>query len=235
MNAIVAIAVILAILLGLGSVVGMFDRARFSARWLVAAAALVLLNDALLTRGYGAFPNLLPGTLNWEGKILALGGTLVVASWLGWRASGFTVKQRPGSIRITLAVATLYITFFVGAALVFPNEPPTGEDMAFQLTLPGEEEEPFYRGIVLLALDRAFTGRVRLLGVDWGWGALFSCMLFGLAHAVGYGDGGFSFDPMVFALTAIPSLVAVRLRYRTGSVLVPVVLHNFGNTVTTLF
>ena len=98
--------------------------------------------------------------------------------------------------------------------------------------MPGLEEEPFYRGILLLALDRAFLGRARFLGVDWGWGAVLSCALFGLAHAFGYSHGSFSFDPMTMALTTLPSFIAVWLRLRTGSVLLPVLLHNFGNSIS---
>jgi membrane protease YdiL (CAAX protease family) len=234
MNGAVAIAGILTILLGVGLALGLLDRKHFDPRWLLIAAGLVLLNDALLTRGYGLLPDYLPGALNWQGKLLALAGTLLFAARFGPRSSGITVAQRPGSLRIAIPVSALYISFFVGVALVFPNGAPTREDIAFQLTLPGIEEEFLYRGILLLALDRAFAGRVRFLGVDWGWGALLSCMLFGLAHAFGYGSDGFSFEPLFFVLTAVPSLVAVWLRYRTGSLLLPVVLHNFGNTITTL-
>lgn len=234
MNGAVAIAGILTILIGVGLVLGLLDRKHFDPHWLLNAAGLVLLNDVLLTRGYGLLPNLLPGGLNWQGKLLALAGTLLVAARFGLRGSGITVAQRPGSLHTAIPVSALYMAFFVGVALVFPNDAPTREDVAFQLTLPGIEEELFYRGILLLALDRAFTGRIPVLGVDWGWGALLSCMLFGLAHAFGYGSDGFSFEPLFFLLTAVPSLVAVWLRYRTGSLLLPVVLHNFGNTITTL-
>ena len=34
------------------------------------------------------------------------------------------------------------------------------------------------------------------------------------------------------ALTAIPSLLAVWLRLRTGSLLLPILLHNFGNAIS---
>ena len=100
--------------------------------------------------------------------------------------------------------------------------------------MPGLEEEPFYRGILLFALDRAFTSRKRLLGVDWGWGAVLSCMLFGMAHAFGFSDGRFSLDAITMAMTALPSFIAVWLRLRTGSVLLPILLHNFGNSFSLL-
>ena len=132
-------------------------------------------------------------------------------------------------------MALLYVGFFTLIAWLFPNEPATAETVAFQLTMPGLEEEAFYRGVLLLALDRAFPDRRSLLGVEWGWGALLSCLLFGLAHAFGYSDGGFSFDPMTMALTAVPSVIGVWLALRTRSILLPVVLHNFGNAITLLF
>jgi membrane protease YdiL (CAAX protease family) len=231
-NGLIALGGILLILLVVGGVIGLADRRRFSARWLLIAALLVVINDALLTRGYGVLPKLFPDAeLNWQGKILALAATLAIAALptFGWRRAGLTLRQEAGSLVPALLTLALYCGFFVLIALMFPNGEVTSEDVAFQLTMPGLEEEPFYRGILLFALDRAFTGRVRFLGVDWGWGALLSCMLFGLAHAFGFSDGAFSFDPMVMALTGIPSLLAVWLRYRTGSLLLPVVAHNFGN------
>jgi len=131
-------------------------------------------------------------------------------------------------------VLLLYCGFFVAIAIAFPDGPADGETIAYQLTMPGFEEEPFYRGILLYALDRAYAGRVRFLGVDWGWGAVLSCALFGMTHAFGYSDGAFSFDPIIMALTALPSFIGVWLRIRTGSLLLPVVMHNFGNSISLL-
>jgi hypothetical protein len=230
-NGLIALGGVLTILLLVGVVVGLMDRTRFSTRWLMAAALLVALNDALLTRGYGVLPDMLGGSWNWQGKLLALAATLAIAAlpMFGWRKVGVTLAQAPGSLRAALPVMALYCAFFVAIALAFPNDPVSGEDIAFQLTMPGLEEEPFYRGVLLFALDRAFLGRWRFLGVDWGWGALLSCLLFGMAHAFGYSQGQFSFDALTMALTALPSLIAVWVRLRTESVLLPVVMHNFGN------
>lgn len=221
------------LLLAAGGLIGLAQRSRFSLSWLLVAALLVAVNDVLLTRGYGLLPRLIGGEWNWQGKILALVATLTIAALpaFGWRRVGLTLRQEPGSLRAAIPVAVLYCGFFLAIALVFGGSDGSGEEVAFQLTMPGLEEEPFYRGILLFALDRAFTGRARLLGVDWGWGALLSCALFGLAHAFGYADGAFSFDPMIMALTALPSLIAVWLRLKTGSLLLPVLLHNFGNAI----
>ena len=190
------------------------------------------MNDALLTRFYGLLPDVVGGDWNWQGKLLALIATVAIAMSpvFDRRRAGFTIHQDRGSLKAALPVAAIYCGFFVAMAFIFPRDPASGEDIAFQLTMPGLEEELFYRGILLFALDQAFVGRKRFLGVDWGWGAVLSCILFGLAHAFGFSDGSFAFDPIAMALTAIPAVIAVWLRLRTGSLLLPVLLHNFGNS-----
>lgn len=236
MNGLIGLGGTLAILLVLGAVVGCADRQRFSPRWLLIAALLVVVNDALLTRAYGSLPDLIGGEWNWQGKLLALAATLAIAASpaFGFRRVGLTIAQEPGSLKAALPVAALYCAFFAVIAVAFSGGRSSGEEIAFQLTMPGLEEEPFYRGILLFALDQAFTGRKRFLGVDWGWGAVLSCFLFGMAHAFGFSRGSFSFEPMTMALTAIPSFIAVWMRLRTGSLLLPILLHNFGNSFSLL-
>jgi len=235
-NGLIGLGATLAIFVLLGTAIGAIDRRQFARRWMMVAAVLVAVNDVLLTRLYDVLPDVIGGDWNWQGKLLAMGATLAVATLpvFGWRQCGFTVTQQPGSLRAAIPVAALYCAFFVVIALAFPGGRTNAEEIAFQLTLPGLEEEPFYRGILLFALDRAFTGRWRFLGVEWGWGAVLSCFLFGMAHAFGLSHGSFSFDPITMALTAIPSLLAVWLRLRTGSLLIPIILHNFGNSFSLL-
>lgn len=238
MNGIISISGVIAILLLAGGALGVLRRQEFSVRWLLVAAALVLVNDVMLTNGYGLIPDLLPDSdWNWQGKALALAATLLIVSLpvFGWRRSGLTLTQAAGSLKAAIPVVLLYIAFFTAIAWLFPAEPASAETIAFQLTMPGLEEEPFYRGILFFALDRAFLGRKQFLGVEWGWGAALSCVVFGFAHAFGFSDGQFSFDPLTMVLTAVPSFIGVWLVLRTRSVLLPVVLHNFGNAITLLF
>ena len=100
--------------------------------------------------------------------------------------------------------------------------------------MPGREEELFYRGLLLFALNEAFRRRCNFLGIEWGWGALLSSVLFGLAHGFSFSSGAFAFDPIIFGLTAIPSLLGVWLRERSGSLLLPVIVHNAGNSLPML-
>ena len=234
MDGFIGILGVVALLLGAGVVLGALLPGRMSLPWLLAAALLVLLNDLMLTNGYGLFPSLpLGGDWNWQGKILALAASLVVIALPGFgrRETGLTVVQAPGSLKPALPVVGFYVGLFLILALIFPNEGLSVEALAFQLTMPGLEEEVFYRGVLLVALGRAFAGRVRVLGVDWGLGAVLSCVLFGLAHAFGFSDGEFSFDLLTMGLTAVPSLIALWLALKTRSLVLPVLLHNFGNAV----
>lgn len=232
-DSIVSVLLIAGSLLVVGVLIGSIDRKAFNLGWLVAAAALVIFNDAALTRLYGHLPDVFGGEWNWTGKALALLVTLAVASLpaFGWKRSGLTLKQDRKGFASALTVAIVVAGIFLYFALTSGNDPASAETIAFQLTMPGAEEEAFYRGILLLALNEAFRGRFRALGVDWGWGAFLSSALFGLAHAFSYGNGAVGFETTIFLLTGVPALVAVWLRERTGSLLLPLLLHNFGNSI----
>src|SRR3954469_11765647 len=102
-------------LLGVGGVLGALQRGRFSFGWLLAAAALVLINDALLTNFYHHGPRLLPASgWNWQGKLLALLATLLIASLpaFGWRKAGLTLRQNPKGRRSAVIVAVLVCAVF---------------------------------------------------------------------------------------------------------------------------
>lgn len=235
MDAVISIGLICAILLAAGLVLGLVDRANFVAGWLLAGVALVLLNDALLTNFYGVLPTFLPDSdWNWQGKLLALAASLAIASHpaIGWRRIGLTLAQSRKGLVGTLAIAIAYCLFFVAIASMFANDEPNVDAVAFQLTMPGIEEEIFYRGLLLFMLHEAFRGRVRLAGANWGWSALLTSLLFGLAHAFSYSTAeGVSFDAMIMAMTFIPSFLAVWMRERSGSLLLPILVHNFGNSI----
>lgn len=233
-DSLIRIVAVVAMLLVIGGAIGMLRREEFSFRWLLVAAGLVFVNDAALTNGFGAFPNLFPGAdWNWQGKLLALAITLAVAAHpaFGWRRSGLTLVQNREGRAAAYIVALVVVAVFAGLALSMETPPHDSEALAFQLTMPGLEEEPFYRGVLLLALNEAFRGTRRVLGTRLGWGAIVSSILFGLVHAFDYSAGAFEFDWMTMLLTALPALILVWLRERTGSLLLPILLHNFGNSI----
>ena len=233
MDDIISAAAIAFGLLIVGGLLGLADRKNFRPLWLLVAVALFLLNDAALLRFYGLLPDVIGGEWNWLGKGVALIITLAVASHpsFGWKRTGLTLVQDRKGLPSALVVSAIMVGLFTWLALSGDSEAASAETKAFQLTMPGLEEEPFYRGVFLLALNEALRGRIRALGIEWGWGALLSSILFGMTHAFGFEDGAFSFDLMTFLMTGVPALILVWLRERTGSLLLPILLHNFGNAI----
>ncbi|WP_374513814.1 lysostaphin resistance A-like protein [Brevundimonas sp.] len=208
--------------------------ARGRVRWLWLASALLLMvaYDALLTRGYGHIPlDFGASHWNWEGKALAVALSVGVAAVLGFRRSGVTWRHYRTGLPGALALSAVLVAVFLGLALYFPAEPADADTLPFQLTMPGLDEELFYRGVLLLMLNEAFGRPLSVLGAPMGWGALVSSVAFGLTHALGYADGGYSFDAMAMALTGGPALLLVWIREKTGSLVLPILLHNFANSI----
>ncbi|MDH5833643.1 CPBP family intramembrane glutamic endopeptidase, BDIM_20840 family [Luteimonas kalidii] len=237
-DALIEIALHMAVVLALALVAAVATRSRMHPGWLAVALGLMLLRDALVLRGYGLVPELVTGSdWNWTGKVLATAGLLAVAAlpWFGMRRCGVTLRQAPGSAAawwVFCGVAALIIVL----AVVGRDGADDLETIAFQWTMPGIEEELFYRGVLLLALNRALDGGddpPRLAGI--GWGGVLASVAFGLGHALPWRDGAPAFDVMAFALTGGPALLIAWFRARTRSLVLPVLAHNTANGVSTLF
>jgi membrane protease YdiL (CAAX protease family) len=211
-------------------------RKRCELRWLAAAVLLHGLYLLLLTRGFGALPNWpAEAQWNWAGKGAAIVVMLGITGLLGWRAAGVTLKQTRGAV---WAWAPLALVIGVAAWFAWSGgdgQPSGVETIAFQWTMPSFDEELYYRGVLLLVLDRAFPARARLLGAPIGWGGLLTVILFGSVHGLGVSDGQITFDGVYFAWTAALGAFFLWLRARTGSLLAPVVGHSAGNGLFTLF
>ena len=224
------------VVLALGIVGALLHRRDFHLRWFLAALVLYVVYDGLLTRFFFAIPNLpAHASWNWLGKAMSLGGMLVIASMpkFGFRNVGMTIKQRSGFttplvvfIALTGLVAYFAATDSVGRADL--------ETILFQWTMPSFDEELFYRGVLLLAMNEAFTRRVSVFGAPIGYGGLLTSLLFGLAHGFGYSNGSFEFDAITVAATGIPSLLLLWLRERTGSLFLPILGHSASNGLFTV-
>jgi membrane protease YdiL (CAAX protease family) len=226
------------ILAGLGLLGAVFFRAGFRWKWLVAALVLNLAYQALLTRGFWMIPDPFPAAdWNWAGKLAAVAGTLLVMSLpaFGWKRCGMTLDQGPRWGGAFVMFAGLSVLFFGLALSGADGKPDDLETIAFQWTMPGLDEELFYRGTLLLALNEAFRPKANVLGAPMGYGGLLTSVLFGLTHALGYEAGAVDFDLMTFAMTGVPAMLLLWIRERTGSLLLPVIGHNIANGASTLF
>lgn len=224
---------LIGLFLAAGLVIGLADRRHFSLPWLLVCALLVLVNDVAVTRFFGllAATPFFDGSWNWLGKVLALLVSIAIAAQasFGFRESGLTLRQKQlgGALAAFGVLVILYsvLAWFMGGG----GADADAETLAFQSTLPGIEEEIFYRGVLLLAMDKAFTARVTIAGARIGWSLPLNALLFGLVHGLSWSDGAWSFDALSFWLPLIGTIPVVWLREKTGSVLLPILLHNYVN------
>ena len=131
MNGLIGLGGVLVLLLGVGTVLGLLDRRRFSMRWLVVAAVLVAVNDALLTGFYGRLPDMIGGAWNWQGKLLALAATLAIAA-LSAGALGLMI-----GFGVLTGVAMAGVTFVVVLGAVGRAVQPHERTVAFGIVTAG--------------------------------------------------------------------------------------------------
>lgn len=197
--------------------------------WLIAAAATLAL-----FLGLRELPPMLPGERlvgdqwNWSGQLLAMAGALWVASMLArhadlsWREMGFTWVQQPGSRRAAIGVsaAALALNLLLMRLSHFRLADVALETWVYQATLPGVVEEAVFRGVLLALLDRAFAARKEVFGAPIGWGGAVVTLVFLALHGIGPGT----------LLGVLPAaLLYLWLRARTGSLVMPIAVHNLWN------
>jgi membrane protease YdiL (CAAX protease family) len=175
----------------------------------------------------------IPGSYNWTGKLFELLFSAAVL-WLlirfdGWRRQefGLTLSFNPGTGRDVLRFVVPFLLLEIAVLwFLVPAGIPTLEDHLFQVTTPGITEELAFRGVLLALLDRAFPRRVRVLGADLGWSAVVTSVLFGLWHGFALDahlKPSFDIAPMVIPMAG--GFVLAWSRARSGTLLLPVMLH----------
>jgi uncharacterized protein len=212
-------------------------------RLLFLAAAVMFLYGTILVGG-NIF-RILPGfewyhnvTYNWAGKLLVFAfGLVFVALWpgIGWREVGFRWRLNPGSLRpvvlITLASGALFGFMPLLLPSLWGSSEFSLEALLFQLTMPGLEEELFFRGILLVLLNRALGTPWRLWGAQIGWGLVITTLVFGLVHGLYFSwESGFSVNYLPIVVTALMGFLLGWVRERSGSLIAAIILHNVVNS-----
>lgn len=128
---------------------------------------------------------------NWSGKFVSIVlwvSVLIVLKlkYAGFKCSdsGFTLVQSVGSAKPALLVLLAFNLVNISLNLVFggrPNYDP--ESLLFQATMPGFDEEPMYRGLLLYGLSMGLVTRgVNVFGAGINAAGVLLCILFGLMH-----------------------------------------------------
>ena len=103
--------------------------------------------------------------------------------------------------------------------------PVSPETWLYQTMLPGLVEETIFRGVLLALLDRAFLARSLVFGAPLGWGGVVVTLGFVLLHSL-----------TASSLLAVspPAVLYLWLRARTGSLALPMLVHNGWNVLAYL-
>ena len=117
----------------------------------------------LLLRSRDVIPNpaFMDGlVLNWFGKTLSIAGTLAMLYFLprgDFRAAGLTWQQNKESLGVVIRMGALVLLLTAGGAFLVSTTTNTSvENLLWQASLPGIDEELFFRGLLLLLLHQAF-------------------------------------------------------------------------------
>jgi membrane protease YdiL (CAAX protease family) len=206
----------------------LFD-ARIPAAFALLCAIYVGVDD-LVTGAPSMFKGLdaLGGHWNWTGKLLSLvlSALVITALRITPATVGLTFRQRHTMIGL-IALAG-FIGWGTCLGLVFKPGAPDAETLAFQAFMPGLSEELVYRGIVPALLLGLIRGKGPVEGMPWAV-ILASSAVFGIWHGLNYSDSKFGFDVMSALFPFIGSIPAGWLRFKTGSLLVPVLAHGLAN------
>jgi uncharacterized protein len=229
------------VVLGLGILVAFFAVTALIQRRLpdlryagLVLAALLVAHLALFIDPIRAFFPHADATWNWGGKLLSTVVTLLCVALIpaiSWRDAGFTWRQRGVRRAILAAIVMCAFGWAIGLLLTgFHTTVPSTEALLYQATMPGLHEEPLYRGLALVLIERAFWNEGwDFLGARIGWGAILTSIWFGTIHGVGLSHGHFMFDWVVIAITGIIGFFLAWIRMRTGSLVIPVGAHNVIN------
>ncbi|ASM51079.1 hypothetical protein PESP_a3232 [Pseudoalteromonas espejiana DSM 9414] len=177
---------------------------------------------------------------NWSGKIavIILWGCVLFALAKYKRGfsivdAGFTFRQIEGSTKPALIVLCLFVMLQAIVSLFWSGEPRYDlETLLYQATMPGLDEEPMFRGVLLFCISLAIVSkRYCLAGAPLNVGGLLLVLLFGLLHGVMFSDGEWHFLLISILLTGSYGFILLWLRERTGSLIFPVIAHNCVNVV----
>jgi uncharacterized protein len=153
---------------------------------------------------------------------------LACSPWLRHNA-GLRWRQSPGSARLSVGCFVIYLACAIGIGFFMPPMEFSADTLMFQFFIPGIDEELLIRGIMLALLERAFGQSPMSCQLRFGYAALITSLLFGLAHGIAVADGHYQFSILAFSTTAAWAALAALVRTRSGSLLWPIVYHGVWN------
>lgn len=187
------------------------------------------------------FFKLIDGNWNWTGKIYAITGSILFyfAFRKQFAKNDFMVlKQKRSSIRPNLiALLIVIIVSVVLGSFMAGKGGLDLENLGFQLTMPGLDEEIAFRGIMIGVLSTILVDKFRIQNFNIiNPAILITGLLFGLVHGLSFGETwSLQMNWFYFSYTFSIGLVLGWMTLKSRSILMPIISHNalnfFGNLI----
>jgi membrane protease YdiL (CAAX protease family) len=167
---------------------------------------------------------------NWDGKIYGI--ILGVIFYFLFRKlfrenDFFTLKQHKEGFKPALIGTIIMVFFSTIIWLIVGKSEFDLETLAFQISIPGIDEEIFFCGLLLGILTSALKERISFLKNP---GVLLVAILFGLMHALKINkDNSIGFDSIYFLQTGFAGYVWGWITIKSRSILLAIFSHNFSN------
>ncbi|SEK41982.1 CPBP family intramembrane glutamic endopeptidase [Parapedobacter koreensis] len=172
---------------------------------------------------------------NWDGKIFGM--IWAITAYFIFRKffkenDFFTFKQNKKGFKRALIGAVSIIMLSALIWFLLGNSKFDFETLAFQISLPGIDEEMFFRGILFGLLLSSLKEKISFLGNP---SILITSILFGFMHALTL-DKNYSidFDPIYFFQTGFAGYIWAWITFKSKSILLAILSHNFSNFFGTL-
>jgi membrane protease YdiL (CAAX protease family) len=199
-------------------------------RVLFFALIYVIYQIALSLPSLSKSLNFIESSWNWEGKIFGiLFGIICYFLFRKYFSDNdfFTFRQNQEGFRKALAVAIFIVVLATTIAFLTGSSKFNLETLAFQLTMPGIDEEIMFRGILLGLLASSLKPKFAFLGNP---AVLLNAILFGLMHALTLDkNNSLDFEPIYFLQTAIGGYAWAWITIKSRSILLAILSHNFSN------
>lgn len=174
--------------------------------------------------------NFIDSRWNWEGKLLGIFfGIVCYFIFRKYFAENdfFTFRQNRENFKKVLIVSAFAVLIVTIIAYFTGSSEFNAETLAFQLTMPGIDEEIMFRGILLGLLMTVLAEKISFLKNP---AVILTAILFGLMHALTLDkDFSINFELIYFLHTGIGGFIFGWLTWKTRSIFLAVIVHGFAN------
>lgn len=180
----------------------------------------------LLAPRFGVFESL---DWNWLGKWLSIVFVVsLISLWprLSWQSIGVVTPKKGTWLRVIIILAGTSMFWILAGSENAPTNLDL-ETLLFQATMPGLEEELFFRGILWVLLAQALPGVKRLGKTEISWSLVITTLYFALGHGFTFNsDLSLVFDPVILIYSGIVGFTIGWIRVYSGSIIPAIILHN---------